>query len=114
LSFGGIAAPFAGLFNSGGSVMARIAPDAPAVAQDFGLLPANLKPPVRASNAGQYGYALDTGTSPAPLAAAQAHLGRLATSGEPRGWVGGGELTPLRRFADMFSGWGLKGLDGTA
>ena len=114
LSFGGIAAPFAGLFNSGGSVLARIAPDAPSVAQDFGLLPPNLKPPVRASNAGQYGYALDTATSPAPRAAAQAHLGRLAAGGEPRGWVGGGELTPLRRFADMFSGWGLKGLDGTA
>ena len=67
-----------------------------------------------ATNAGLYGYALDTATSPAPLAAAQAHLGRLAPSGEPRGWVDGGELTPLRRFADMFSGWGLKGLDGTA
>ena len=114
LSFGGIAAPFAGLFNSGGSALVRIAPDAPSSAQRFGLLPANLKPPVPATNAGQYGYALDTATSPAPLAAAQAHLGRLAASGDPRGWVGGGELTPLRRFADMFSGWGLKGLDGTA
>jgi hypothetical protein len=114
LSFGGIAAPFAGLFNSGGSALVRIAPDAPSIAQGFGLLPANLKPPVPATNAGQYGHALDTATSPAPLAAAQAHLGRLAASGEPRGWVGGGELTPLHRFADMFSGWGLKGLDGTA
>ena len=92
----------------------RIAPDAPSIAQGFRLLPANLKPPVPATNAGLYGYALDTATSPAPLAAAQAHLGRLAASGDPRGWVDGGELTPLRRFADMFSGWGLKGLDGTA
>ena len=114
LSFGGIGAPFAGLFNSGGSLLARIAPDAPSIAQDFGLLPANLKPPVRVTNAGEYGYGLDTATSPAPLAAAQAHLGRLAASGDPRGWTGAGELTPLRRFADMFSGWGLKGLDGTA
>jgi len=114
LSFGGIAAPFAGLFNSGGSALVRMAPNAPSIAQGFGLLPANLKAPVPATNAGQYGYALDTATSPAPLAAAQAHLGRLAASGNPRGWVGGGELTPLRRFADMFSGWGLKGLDGTA
>ena len=114
LAFGGIGAPFAGLFNSGGSALVRIAPDAPSIAQGFRLLPANLKAPVPATNAGEYGYALDTATSPAPLAAAQAHLGRLAPSGEPRGWVGGGELTPLRRFADMFSGWGLKGLDGTA
>jgi hypothetical protein len=114
LSFGGIAAPFAGLFNSGGSALVRIAPDAPSIAQGFRLLPAELKPPVPATNAGQYGFALDTATSPAPLAAAQAHLGELAPGGEPRGWVDGGELTPLRRFADMFSGWGLKGLDGTA
>jgi hypothetical protein len=114
LSFGGIGAPFAGLFNSGGSVLARIAPDAPSIAQDFGLLPANLKAPVRVTNAAEYGYALDTATSPAPLAAAQGHIGRLAASGDPRGWDDGGELTPLRRFADMFSGWGLKGLDGTA
>jgi len=114
LSFGGIAAPFAGLFNSGGSALVRMAPDAPSIAQGFRLLPANLKPPVPATNAGLYGYALDTATSPAPLAAAQAHLGRLAPSGEPRGWLDAGELTPLRRFADMFSGWGLKGLDGTA
>ena len=68
----------------------------------------------RSTNAGQYGYALDTETSPPALAAAQAHLGHLAASGDPRGWVDDGELTPLERFADMFSGWGLKGLDGTA
>ncbi|HET8951314.1 MAG TPA: hypothetical protein VFN44_12415 [Solirubrobacteraceae bacterium] len=114
LSFGGIAAPFAGLFNSGGSTLALVAPREASIAQGFGLLPANLKPPVPATNAAEYGYALDTATSPAPLAAAQAHLGRLAASGEPRGWVDGGELTPLRRFAEMFSGWGLEGLDGTA
>lgn len=114
LSFGGIAAPFAGLFNSGGSTLVRIAPDEPAQAQDFSLLPADLKPPVRATNAGQYGYALDTETSPPALAAAQGHLGHLAESGDPRGWQDAGELTPLRRFADTFSGWGLKGLDGTA
>jgi pimeloyl-ACP methyl ester carboxylesterase len=114
LAFGGIAAPFAGLFNSGGSTLVKIAPNQPSQAQNFTLLPANLKPPVPATNAGVYGYALDTATSPAALGAAQAHLGHLAASGSPRRWVSGGELTPLARFADMFSGWGLKGLDGTA
>jgi hypothetical protein len=114
LSFGGIAAPFAGLFNSGGSALVKIAPNEPSAAQNFGPLPADLKPPVPATNAGQYGYALDTETSPAALAAAQGHLGHLAASGDPRGWEDAGELTPLSRFADMFSGWGLKGLDGTA
>ena len=61
-----------------------------------------------------YGYALDTETSPAALVAAQAHLGHLAASGNPRGWDQAGELTPIQRYATMFSGWGLKGLDGTA
>lgn len=39
---------------------------------------------------------------------------RLASSGDPRGWDQAGEITPIRRYARMFSGWGLKGLDGTA
>jgi hypothetical protein len=71
-------------------------------------------PPIPVTNIGQYGYALDTETSPPNLAAAQAHLGHLAASGDPRGWDDAGELTPIRRFAEMFSGWGLKSLDGTA
>ena len=89
-------------------------PNAPSLGQSFPLLPANLKAPVPVTNLGQYGYALDTATSPPALAAAQAHLGHLAASGSPRGWDDAGELTPIRRFAEMFSGWGLKGLDGTA
>jgi hypothetical protein len=114
LIFGGIAAPFTGLFNSTGSLAVKIAPDAPSDGQRSGLVPANLVPPVPATNAGLYGYALDTDTSPAALAAAQAHLGHLAAAGDPRGWDDAGELTPLTRFATMFSGWGLTGLDGTA
>jgi len=113
LAFGGIAAPFAGLFNATGALGVMTDPNAPSLGQRFAGLPAALKPPVPVTNAGQYGYALDTGTSPPSLAAAQAHLGRMAATGSPRGWVGD-ELTPLRRFARMFSGWGLKGLDGTA
>jgi len=111
LAFGGIPAPFAGLFNSGGSTLVKVDPDGPAIAQGFPLLPAALKPPVPATNAGQYGFALDTATSPPGLVAAQAHLGRLTAAG---GWRRAGELTPLERYADMFSGWGLPGLDGTA
>lgn len=114
LSFGGIAAPFTGLFNSTGSLGVLMDPNAPSAGQASGLLPANLVPPVPVTNAGQYGYALDTATSPAGLVAAQAHLGHLATTGDPRGWDDAGELTPLKRFAEVFSGWGIKGLDGTA
>jgi hypothetical protein len=114
LTFGGIPSPYTGLFNSSGSLGTIVAPDEPSLGYAFPALPANLKPPVPPTNEAQYGYALDTETSPAPLAAAQAHLGRLAASGDPRGWERAGELTPIRRYATMFSGWGLKGLDGTA
>ncbi len=114
LTFGGIAAPFTGLFNSTGALGVLIDPDAPSVGQAWPLLPSNLKPQVRVTNRAQYGYALDTATSPPGLAAAQAHLGRLASSGDPRGWDDAGELTPLDRYARLFAGAGLPGLDGTA
>jgi pimeloyl-ACP methyl ester carboxylesterase len=113
LTFGGIPAPLAGLFNSTGSLGALLDPDAPSIGQAWSLLPANLKPPVPATNLALYGYALDNDTSPPSLIAAQAHLGRLAESGDPRGWDPAGELTPIQRFAEMFSGYNLKSLDGT-
>jgi pimeloyl-ACP methyl ester carboxylesterase len=114
LSFGGIGAPFAGLFNSGGSTLALIDPGGPSLGQAWPGLPADLKPPVPATNLAQYGYALDTETSPPALIAAQAHLGHLAASGDPRGWDQAGEITPIQRYAKMFSGWRLKDVDGTA
>src|SRR4029079_18953218 len=114
LSFGGIAAPYAGLFNSTGPLAALTDPNSPSIGQAWPGLPANLKPPIPITNRAQYGYALDTATSPAALAAAQDHLAPLAASGDPRGWDDAGELTPLDRFARMFSGFGLKGLDGPA
>ncbi len=114
LTFGGITAPFAGLFNATGALGALIDPDSPSRGQAWPLLPAYLKPPVRATNLAQYGYALDTETSPPGLIAAQAHLGQLADAGDPRGWNQAGELTPIQRFAAMFAGEGLAGLDGTA
>jgi hypothetical protein len=89
-------------------------PDAPSIGQAWPLLPSNLKPPIPVTNRAQYGYALDTATSPPGLVAAQAHLGRLASSGDPRGWDDAGELTPLDRYARLFAGAGLPGLDGTA
>jgi pimeloyl-ACP methyl ester carboxylesterase len=114
LSFGGIAAPLAGLFNTSGALSVLTAPNDPSIGWHWSLLPAYLKPPVEPTNEAQYGYALDSDTSPASLIAAQAHLGRLADSGTPRRWVRAGELTPIKRYATMFGGWGLKSLDGTA
>jgi pimeloyl-ACP methyl ester carboxylesterase len=114
LTFGGIPAPYAGLFNATGSTGTKIAPDERSLGYDWPALPANLKPPVAPTTEAQYGYALDVKTSPMGLRAAQAHLGQLKESGDPRGWDGTGALTPIQRYAEMFSGWGLQSRDGTA
>jgi pimeloyl-ACP methyl ester carboxylesterase len=114
LAFGGITAPYAGLFNAVSSTLVHNAPNAPSILASFAPLPKNLKAPVPVSNVGGYGYALDTKTSPMGLTAAQGHLGQLAATGDPRGWDPTGALTPIQRFADMFSGTGLQSLDGTA
>ena len=114
LSFGGIPAPYAGLFIATGSLSALVAPDQPSPGQTSGLLPAGIVPPVRVTNAGQFGYALNATTSPPDLAAAQAHLGEgLAAAGPVHGWNGSGALTPLERFAAMFAGAGITGVDGS-
>jgi pimeloyl-ACP methyl ester carboxylesterase len=115
LAFGGVPTPFAGLLNVVGSTLTRIEPRHAARIASFSLLPPSLRPPVQsATNEAGYGYAVDSASSPPNLVAFQAHVGRLARSGSPRGWVRGGELTPIQRYAAMFSGSGLKGLDGTA
>ena len=114
LAFGGITAPYAGIFNSVGSVLAKIDPNGPSVLQASSLIPSYLKPPVLATNEAGYGYALDTKTSPPSLKAAQAHLGHLARCGDPRPWDDAGELTPVQRYADMFAGTGLVDQVGTA
>lgn len=114
LEFGGIAPPFTGLFNSVGSTLALRAPDEPSVLHAWPLLPGFLKAPVPPSNKAGYGFAIDADTSAPALAAVQANAGRLADSGDPRGWVRDGEISPLNRVAKMFSAPRLRGMDGTA
>ena len=114
LSFGGISAPYAGLFEATGSASALLDPNAPSLGQTSGLLPSDIVPPVRVTNLGQYGFALNVATSPPSLIAAQAHLGQgIASAGPVHGWNGAGALTPIDRFATMFSGAGIQGADGT-
>ena len=111
LAFGGIPAPYAGIFNATGSAAALLDPNGPSLGQSSGLLPADIVPSVPVTNVGQYGYALNAATSPPSLLAAQAHLGTgLSASG---GWNGAGALTPIKRFATMFSGYPMKNVDGT-
>lgn len=108
----GVGLPWAaGIFNATGSTAALQWPDEASVAQSFPLLPANLKPPVPATNRAQYGYGLDADTNPPGLALVRVHVGQLAASGDPRGWQDG-ELGSIDRVADAFSG--IEGMDGTA
>jgi hypothetical protein len=91
-----------------------IDPNGASIGQGSGLLPSNIVPPVPATNRAQFGYAADTDTSPPNLFAFQAHVGRLAASGNPRGWLRAGDITPINRYAKMFSGWRLRNVDGVA
>jgi hypothetical protein len=115
LTFGGIPAPFAGLFSATGALAALIDPDAQSVGQSSGLLDAfHLTPSVPVSNLAEFGYALNVRTSPAGLIAAQAHLGRgVSPAGPVHGWNGAGALTPIKRYATMLSGLGLDDADGS-
>ena len=116
LNFGGIPAPDAGIFSSTGSLAALEFPNMRSLGQASGLLtPFHLTPPVPVTNLAQYGYALNVPTSPPSLIAAQAHLGTGIdmTGSAPFGWNGAGALTPIKRFAQMFSGAGIKSTDGT-
>jgi pimeloyl-ACP methyl ester carboxylesterase len=116
LAFGGIPAPFAGLFGMVGSASAKADPNSPSVFQGWPLLPSSLMPPggIIPTNEAGFGFGTDTETSPSNLIAAQVHAGHLAPSGDPRGWVRAGEITPVQRWASMFSGWDVLGHDGTA
>ena len=113
-AFGGIPAPYAGIYSSVGATAALIAPHAPSLGQASGLLTTfGLTPTVPVDNLAEFGYALNVGTSPAPLIAAQAHLGvGITASGAVRGWNGAGALTPIRRYATMMSGTGVTNADG--
>jgi hypothetical protein len=115
LSFGGIPAPLAGLFGTSGASSTKMVPDAPSLAQGWPGLPADLRPPVPVTNEAQFGYAADVKTSPESLDAFQVHAGHLQRGDcDPCGWVRGGSITPIQRYATMISGWDLPDVDGTA
>jgi hypothetical protein len=111
--YGGIPTPFTGLFSVTGSTATHIAPNELDPFREWPLSPVDLRPPVSVTHEAQWGFALDVKTSPSYLIGAQAHLGHLAETGDPRPWVDDG-LTPVQRYADMYSGTGLSGLDGTS
>ena len=114
LAFGGITAPYAGIYSATGGASAVYDPNSPSIGQTSGLLPSELVPADRVTNKAQFGYALNVGTSPPSLEAAQAHMGTgVSPTGPVHGWDGSGALTPLSRFATMFSGAGIQNVDGS-
>jgi hypothetical protein len=92
-----------GIFAQVGALWAYKRPNEPSVLQEYPPLPDFLKPPVRVTNEAQFGFAFDESTSPDFLALIHLRAGRLADSGDPRGWEDG-ELTPIRRHARLFAG----------
>jgi hypothetical protein len=114
-TFGGISAPLAGLYSATASTAALLFGHQRSLGQASGLLNGSgLAPSVPVNNLGEYGFALNVGSSPPGLIAAQAHLGRgISAAGPVHGWDGRGALTPIRRFARMFSGTGVSNADGS-
>ncbi len=100
-----------GVLASVGSTLALRAPDAQALLGSWPLLPASLRPPVPATNRAAFGYAVDASTGPARLALVQSHIGHLAGTGDPRGWVDTGPAT-VERAARALAG--TRDVDGTA
>ena len=101
----------AGVFNAMGSTAALLDPNSRSLVGNFPLLPESLKPPVSATNLAQYAYAVDADTGPENLSLVQSHIGDLAPSGDPRGWVNG-QLGTAQRAAQVFRE--IDGMDGTA
>jgi pimeloyl-ACP methyl ester carboxylesterase len=87
-----------GIFTEVGALWASKWPDEPSVLQQYPALPASVKPSMRVTNEALFGYVFDETTSPDFLSIIHIHAGRLADSGDPRGWEEG-ELTPLSRMA---------------
>jgi pimeloyl-ACP methyl ester carboxylesterase len=122
LAFGGIGSPFLGLFSSLGAMGVVQAPEEASLAESFPLLPSNLKPKnekgelIPVTNEAEFGYGVNVGSSPPTLIAAQVHAGaglqETAKEGGIYGWNGTGAISPLRRYAEMLAGTGIRGADG--
>ncbi len=122
LAFGGIGAPFLGLFSTLGAMAAIQGPNEASLAESFPLLPSNLKPKnekgelLPVTNEAEFGYGVNVGTSPINLAAAQVHAGAgISETADEEGlftWNGEGALSPLHRYAEMLAGTALPRADG--
>lgn len=87
-----------GILAESAAVLAIKDPTGPSVGQAFSLLPPAFKPPIPATNRGQFGYAFDASTSPKSLGLIQVRSGELGPTGD---WVDG-EVSPIARVAETF------------
>jgi pimeloyl-ACP methyl ester carboxylesterase len=87
-----------GILSESAAILALKDPTGASVGQAFSLLPAQFKPPIPATNRGQFGFAFDATTSPKTLGLIQVQAGELGPGGD---WVDG-EVTPIQRLAETF------------
>ncbi len=99
-----------GVFAELGALYAIKAPNGLSPVQSFALLPAALKPAFPVTNEAEFGFAFDAKTSPAALALIHATVGRIAPTGDPRGWIDDG-LTPVQRLAQAFGNQPMNGAE---
>ena len=80
------------------------------------LLPPSLKAPVPVTNLAEFGYGTSVATSKLVFAI-MAHDGAgIASNPMPNGlhgWNSSGAITPIKRYAQMLSGYPLQNVDGT-
>ncbi|HUB74198.1 MAG TPA: hypothetical protein VL979_09205 [Solirubrobacteraceae bacterium] len=118
LAFGGIPAPDLGLFSIEGSTLTTVEPEGRSLLESFPLLPADLRGPITpVTNEAGFGYSVNVGTSPESLIAAQIHGGQgvseTASEDGLHAWDGAGALTPVKRYAEMLSGTGVREANGS-
>jgi pimeloyl-ACP methyl ester carboxylesterase len=112
----GIPAYDSGIFGETGGLASIVAPNQPLASGESALLPSSLKTPVPVTNLAEFGYGTSVATSKLVFAI-MAHDGS-GISSKPmanglHGWNGAGALTPIKRYAQMLSGYPLKNVDGT-
>jgi pimeloyl-ACP methyl ester carboxylesterase len=99
----GIGLPWAaGAFAESAALYAQKKPTEPSVLQQYPVIPAQFKAPVRTTNEAALGYAFDESTSPPGFELIRVRAGGLAPSGNPRPWQNG-EVTPIQRLARTFA-----------
>ena len=112
----GIPAYDSGIFGESGGLASIVAPNQALATGETGLLPPSLKTPVPVTNLAEFGFGTSVATSQLVFAI-KAHDGSEIASTPMadglHGWNGAGALTPIKRYAQMLSGYPLKNVDGT-